>query len=70
MKNVFEFLCALSFLVTAEAASWVATPFNPPAFPLAVRSPYLSAWLAQGSGYGCSRLFPVFVLTVALKVQL
>lgn len=33
--------------------SWTATPFNPAAFPLAVRSPYLSAWLPQGSGMHC-----------------
>ncbi|PPR07202.1 hypothetical protein CVT26_012635 [Gymnopilus dilepis] len=60
MKNVFEFLCALSFLMTAEAASWVATPFNPPAFPLAVRSPYLSAWLAQGSGAALNDVWATF----------
>ena len=28
---------------------WVVTPFNPSAVPLAVRSPYLSAWLNQPS---------------------
>ncbi|PPQ83295.1 hypothetical protein CVT25_004034 [Psilocybe cyanescens] len=38
------------FITTAASVSWTATPFNPASFPLAVRSPYLSAWLAQGSG--------------------
>jgi hypothetical protein len=31
---------------------WQATPFNPPAIPLAVRSPYLSAWLQGGNTGG------------------
>ena len=52
MKNLFDFfttyICLVSF--SALAVPWVATPFNPAAFPLAVRSPYLSAWLPQGSG--------------------
>ena len=32
-----------------EGPSWTATPFNPPALPLIVRSPYLSTWLPQGN---------------------
>ncbi|KAF7292552.1 hypothetical protein MKEN_01471500 [Mycena kentingensis (nom. inval.)] len=31
------------------ALNWEATPFNPSSIPLAVRSPYLSAWLPQGN---------------------
>ncbi|KAL5536139.1 hypothetical protein ACEPAF_4244 [Sanghuangporus sanghuang] len=30
-------------------ADWNASPFNPPALPLAVRSPYLNTWLQQGN---------------------
>jgi len=30
--------------------TWTATPFNPASVPLAVRTPYLSAWLPQGRG--------------------
>jgi hypothetical protein len=36
--------------VANAAVTWTATPFNPPNVPLAVRSPYLSAWLPQGAG--------------------
>ncbi|QRV97100.1 DNA polymerase 1 [Ceratobasidium sp. AG-Ba] len=35
-----------------QSSGWTSTPFNPPAIPLAVRSPYLSAWLQGGSGGG------------------
>ena len=52
-------LNSLLFLLTAlwfSGASaqngpsrWTATPFNPPALPLAVRSPYLNTWLLQGN---------------------
>ena len=31
---------------------WQSTPFNPPAIPLAVRSPYLSTWLQGGDSGG------------------
>jgi len=50
MRIFFEAVVAVSLFVTVNAVSWIATPFNPPAFPLAVRSPYLSAWLPQGAG--------------------
>lgn len=30
--------------------AWTSTPFSPPSIPLAVKSPYLSTWLPQGSG--------------------
>lgn len=39
-----------SILALVGAVSWTATPFNPASFPLAVRTPYLSAWLPQGAG--------------------
>lgn len=46
---IFAELVSILFLgqVTGQ---WTATPFNPPALPLAVRTPYLSAWLEQSKG--------------------
>ncbi|KAJ3489251.1 hypothetical protein NLI96_g2242 [Meripilus lineatus] len=35
--------------VVLSATPWSVSPFNPSAVPLAVRSPYLSAWLNQAS---------------------
>jgi len=29
------------------AYAWSSTPFQPPSYPLAVRTPYLSTWLPQ-----------------------
>lgn len=43
----FYFLL-LSSVVSHVSAQWTASPFNPPALPLAVRSPYLNTWLQQG----------------------
>ncbi|CCM03143.1 uncharacterized protein FIBRA_05265 [Fibroporia radiculosa] len=43
-----------------SAVTWTATPFNPAAFPLAVRSPYLSAWLPQGEGNALNAVWPQF----------
>lgn len=46
-------LGVLGFLVSSVAqlgpSNWTASPFNPPALPLGVRSPYLNAWLLQGN---------------------
>ncbi|KAH9943507.1 uncharacterized protein BXZ73DRAFT_97546 [Epithele typhae] len=42
------------------AVTWDATPFNPASVPLAVRTPYLSAWLAQGSGTALNDNWPQF----------
>ncbi|EJC98593.1 DUF1793-domain-containing protein [Fomitiporia mediterranea MF3/22] len=44
----------LSFIISQTLAQngpagWTASPFNAPALPLAVRSPYLSTWLGQGN---------------------
>ncbi|KZT74313.1 DUF1793-domain-containing protein [Daedalea quercina L-15889] len=51
---------ALSLPALASALSWTATPFSPPSYPLAVRSPYLSAWLPQGSGTALNGAWPEF----------
>ncbi|EIW62026.1 DUF1793-domain-containing protein [Trametes versicolor FP-101664 SS1] len=42
------------------AVTWTATPFNPASVPLAVRSPYLSAWLPQGAGTALNDAWPTF----------
>ncbi|KAM5543407.1 hypothetical protein V8D89_002658 [Ganoderma adspersum] len=60
-----RFFPATSFLlchaVTAlGAVTWSVDPFNPAAVPLAVRSPYLSAWLPQGAGTALSDAWPTF----------
>ncbi|KAF4619311.1 hypothetical protein D9613_005332 [Agrocybe pediades] len=61
MRNFLQAVVSLSLLICVNAAvSWIATPFNPPAFPLAVRSPYLSAWLPQGSGAALNAQWPTF----------
>jgi len=41
---------ATSLILAHAVVSWTVTPLNPPSYPLAVRSPYLSAWLPQGAG--------------------
>jgi hypothetical protein len=46
--------------LAASAATWTSTPFNPASIPLAVRSPYLSAWLNQGSGTALNADWPRF----------
>ncbi|GBE79652.1 DUF1793-domain-containing protein [Sparassis latifolia] len=47
-------------LVRSSDVTWTASPFNPAAVPLAVRSPYLSAWLAQGGGTALNEAWPTF----------
>ncbi|EJC98554.1 DUF1793-domain-containing protein [Fomitiporia mediterranea MF3/22] len=42
-------LLALRAWAQSGPTSWTASPFNPPALPLAVRSPYLNVWLTQGN---------------------
>ena len=44
----------VSILITSACAqsgptSWTAIPFNPPAFPLAVKTPYVNTWVPQGN---------------------
>ncbi|PIL29028.1 hypothetical protein GSI_09076 [Ganoderma sinense ZZ0214-1] len=56
---------AFASLVAASAfgvgaITWSATPFTPAAVPLAVRSPYLSAWLPQGAGNALNDIWPQF----------
>ncbi|KAJ3971497.1 hypothetical protein EV361DRAFT_799932 [Lentinula raphanica] len=48
-----------AFLLSAVHA-WTSTPFNPPSIPLAVRTPYLSCWLPQGSGAALNSVWPEF----------
>ena len=50
-------LCALSVF---GVPSWSVSPFNPPAIPLAVKHPYLSTWLPQGSGTALNGAWPQF----------
>ncbi|KAF8165232.1 DUF1793-domain-containing protein [Crassisporium funariophilum] len=57
--SFFTAFCLL-FATAGAAVSWIATPFNPPSFPLAVRTPYLSAWLPQGSGAALNDVWPTF----------
>ncbi|EJC98580.1 DUF1793-domain-containing protein [Fomitiporia mediterranea MF3/22] len=42
-------LLALRVQTQSGPSNWTASPFNPPALPLAVRSPYFNVWLAQGN---------------------
>ena len=51
---------AFLFPVASFALSWTATPLSPPSYPLAVRSPYLSAWLPQGAGTALNDAWPQF----------
>lgn len=53
-------LLVISAIPSTQAASWTATPFNPASVPLAVRSPYLSCWLAQGAGTALNGAWPTF----------
>ncbi|KAF8621663.1 hypothetical protein AX15_007677 [Amanita polypyramis BW_CC] len=61
MRSSAQGLLKLLSLATAvQALSWTATPFDPAAIPLAVRTPYLSAWLAQGTGAALNDIWPTF----------
>ncbi|KAL1761754.1 hypothetical protein FB107DRAFT_286008 [Schizophyllum commune] len=57
MAPLLPHALALTTLLTlTNAYNWSASPINPPALPLAVRTPYLSAWLPQGNdGSGSGR---------------
>ncbi|KAF7375163.1 DUF1793-domain-containing protein [Mycena sanguinolenta] len=51
----------LSAVTTVSGViSWTAAPFLPPSYPLAVRTPYLSAWLPQGTGAALNDVWPQF----------
>ncbi|KAJ7781099.1 hypothetical protein B0H16DRAFT_1710344 [Mycena metata] len=51
---------SLTLAAVVQAISWTATPFNPSSIPLAVRTPYLSAWLAQGEGAALNDAWATF----------
>ncbi|EIW62037.1 DUF1793-domain-containing protein [Trametes versicolor FP-101664 SS1] len=57
--TIFATWCSCLALALA-ATTGTATPFIPPAVPLAVRSPYLSAWLNQGKGAALNDVWPSF----------
>lgn len=58
--NLLTLLTALVPATAVAAASWSASPFVPHSVPLAVRSPYLSAWLPQGEGTALNEAWPQF----------
>ena len=47
--SLLPFLLAASF---AFAQNWTASPFIPPAIPLAVKTPYIQTWKQQGTADG------------------
>ncbi|CAL1700859.1 unnamed protein product [Somion occarium] len=60
---MLPFVAVITFLfsgIVHAAVTWTAMPFNPASVPLAVRSPYLSAWLPQGSGTALNAAWPTF----------
>ncbi|KAJ6452366.1 DUF1793-domain-containing protein [Mycena vulgaris] len=56
----FASVCLLPLATVVQAISWTATPFNPSSIPLAVRTPYLSAWLPQGTGAALNDAWATF----------
>ncbi|KAH8111930.1 DUF1793-domain-containing protein [Phellopilus nigrolimitatus] len=51
MLRVFlAFLLAARVVAQNGPKTWTAAPFNPPSFPLAVKSPYVNVWAPQGNG--------------------
>ncbi|EJF60361.1 hypothetical protein DICSQDRAFT_137441 [Dichomitus squalens LYAD-421 SS1] len=60
MRLLATSLFIFNAVTALGAATWNAEPFNPPSVPLAVRSPYLSAWLAQGQGTALNDAWPTF----------
>jgi hypothetical protein len=56
-----KIIAGMVILTGVQAAvTWKAAPFNPPSVPLAVRGPYLSAWLPQGNGVALNGEWPQF----------
>ena len=61
LRMLVSSLGLLSLVSSAYAApSWTVDPFNPPAIPLAVKTPYLNTWLPQGGGAELNRNWPKF----------
>ncbi|KAF8076521.1 DUF1793-domain-containing protein [Lyophyllum atratum] len=60
LSDFMTYLLPFIFVASVHAITWTATPFNPPSIPLAVRSPYLSAWLPQGAGAALNDVWPSF----------
>lgn len=58
--GLLSWLPAVLLTLSVQGVSWTATPFLPPSIPLAVRTPYLSAWLPQGSGAALNDVWPQF----------
>ncbi|KAJ7368444.1 DUF1793-domain-containing protein [Mycena albidolilacea] len=59
LSNVASLLL-LPLATLVQAITWTATPFNPSSIPLAVRTPYLSAWLPQGAGAALNDVWASF----------
>ncbi|KAF5366812.1 hypothetical protein D9758_006553 [Tetrapyrgos nigripes] len=59
LSGISASLALLLSTVYAQV-SWTVSPFNPPSIPLAVRTPYLSAWLPQGPGAALNGAWPTF----------
>ncbi|KAF8609026.1 hypothetical protein BDV93DRAFT_466201 [Ceratobasidium sp. AG-I] len=49
LSLLYTFSYWVAPLVRAQNVSWQTTPFNPPQFPLAVKSPYTSTWMHGGT---------------------
>ncbi|KAN0093261.1 protein of unknown function (DUF1793) domain containing protein [Tylopilus felleus] len=60
MRLFLDALLSIASVSLVSAVSWTTSPFNPASIPLAVRTPYLSAWLPQGSGVAVNRAWPQF----------
>ena len=52
LPHPLSLLRLLSVASIALAQTWEATPFIPPAIPLAVKSPYVQTWSQQGAAEG------------------
>ncbi|KAL2162388.1 hypothetical protein VTH06DRAFT_7301 [Thermothelomyces fergusii] len=58
LVEAMQFLAILAATVGLGAAASSFAPTRPPAVPLAVRSPYLNAWLQGGSGHTLPGAWP------------
>ncbi|KAK7032863.1 DUF1793-domain-containing protein [Favolaschia claudopus] len=59
-QSSFVVLRLLSAVSVVSAVNWTATPFLPPSYPLAVRTPFLSTWLPQGTGAALNDVWSQF----------